>query len=213
MTDYETAYKTPDYFGRDKVSLLDRFEHLIEPGGSVLDIGIGQGRNAFPLAHAGFDVHGIDLAAAAIEACTARARRERVSVTLWNGSFEDYRPPRRFDAALVFGVMQETTVEQHARLVPLLAEWIRPGGLLFVIAWHTGDPAIGRLQQTAEAIGRHSYRLPNGKVRTFLEPGEICSLFDRWEPTYHWEGLGEPHHHGDGQMEQHSRVEFVGRLR
>jgi ubiquinone/menaquinone biosynthesis C-methylase UbiE len=43
------------------------------PGGNVLDIGCGAGRNTIPLAQAGYRVHGIDLSLAMLRAARERA--------------------------------------------------------------------------------------------------------------------------------------------
>lgn len=210
MPDYEEVYRTESaYFGDEPAPLLTRFADRIPNGDRVLDIGVGQGRHALFLARRGIEVVGIDRSAAAIETTRIMAEREQLPLTLWQGSFETFEPEQPFDAALVFGVLQEVSVELGQRLCEHVDRWTRPGGLLFLVAWHRDDPAFARLEQTAERIGPNSFRLPGGEVRTYLEPGEILERFAAWTPVHHVEGLSPEHRHGDGPPERHGWVELL----
>ena len=64
MKHFDELYReTPDFFGSEPSRLLAQFHHLIPADGFVLDIGVGQGRNALFLARKGVSVEGIDLSA------------------------------------------------------------------------------------------------------------------------------------------------------
>ena len=74
MNDYDDAYRETDqYFGAKPDPVLRRFLNDIRPEGRVLDLGVGQGRNALPLAKAGMDVVGIDPSAEAVTQALAAA--------------------------------------------------------------------------------------------------------------------------------------------
>ena len=146
------------YFGDDEEPTVARFAHRIAAGGTALDIGVGQGRNALALARRGLRTTGIDAAAAAIDATAARAAREGLDVALWCGSFEAFAPGAPFDAVLAFGLLQEMTLEQGATLCARLRQWCAPGGLVFVVAWQTGDPRCRAPEVAAELIGPNSVR-------------------------------------------------------
>ncbi len=76
MHDYDRTYTdTADYFGESS-PLVDAHLDLIPDGGRILDIGVGQGRNAVELAAKGYRVVGVDPAATAVEQ-TRPARRRR----------------------------------------------------------------------------------------------------------------------------------------
>ncbi len=49
------------------------------PDGPVLDLGVGEGRNALFFAMKGHKVHGIDISQAAVEKCLERARQGLVA--------------------------------------------------------------------------------------------------------------------------------------
>ena len=47
---YDEIYREQAWFGSRESHLLDSHEGCLEPGARVLDVGVGQGRNALPLA-------------------------------------------------------------------------------------------------------------------------------------------------------------------
>lgn len=69
---------------------------------TALELGVGTGRIAVPLARAGVDVTGVDLSAAMIDRCRDAATAAEVHVELVEGSMTDVRLGRRYD--LVFCV-------------------------------------------------------------------------------------------------------------
>ncbi len=210
MTGYRERYRgNQAYFGAEPNRfLLDHLDRVVA-GGRVLDIGIGQGRNGLPLARLGFRVTGIDSSPDAIATTGDAARAEGLSVELWQGSFVDFEPPERFDALLLFGVLQELPRPLWSELFDRLGRWTAPGGLLFVTAWHVGDPRYRKYAAAGVALAEHSFEVPGVGVRSFLAPGEIAERLADWRLLHHFEGLGPPHHHGDGRLEQHGDVEVV----
>ena len=212
MSDYDAAYANqPHYFGAFS-PLLTRFADRIPPGSKVLDIGVGQGRNAMPLAARGLHVVGVDEVPAAIEAARAAALASSLELELHCLDVEKLgAEDGEFTGILLFGVIQETPRAKVDRLLTLVRRWLAPGGLFFVRAWHTLDPSYGRLKSSGEAVGRNSFRSAEGLVRTYLEPGEAPLLVPGWEILLHTVELGLQHRHGDGQLHQHGDVEMVAR--
>jgi len=211
MTDYDRLYReTADYFGTEPSPLLEQFKDHIPPDSPVLEIGVGQGRNALPLARQGLAVTGIDISSVAIDGVGAIARREKLPLELWHGSFLDFEPPAgTFGTVLAFGLMQTCLRREGAALLFRLREWTRPGGVIFLSAWHVDDPSYGAVSETWTRVGLHSFQKETGEVRTFLARGEIRDLLIGWGVLHCWEGMTEEHSHGDGPPEQHGAVELV----
>jgi len=213
MVDYEHAYSgATDYFGGSPNRFMMEHIELIREGGSVLDVGVGQGRNALPLARRGLRVTGIDMSAAAIETTEKRAAELGLAVSLKRCSFVDFDSgDAPFDAVLAFGLLQEFERQDHARLLDKVWEWTAPGSLLLLTAWHVDDPRYEQLSRSSAQLGRHSFRTSAGAVRTYLERNEILKLLAPWEIVHHFEGLTDWHRHGDGEPEQHGAIEVVAR--
>ena len=71
-------------------------------------------------------------------------------------------------------------------------------------AFTTADEALAKFAQEWEALGRNSFRNTEGETRTFLDPGELLTLFSNYEPLHYWEGIGPEHDHGHGVPERHA---------
>jgi cyclopropane fatty-acyl-phospholipid synthase-like methyltransferase len=211
IEDYDKAYaENDDLFGATESSLLVEHVDLIPPGCRVLDLGVGQGRNALPLARRGCQVTGIDTSQVAVDFVRAAAEQEDLPLTAILQDFLLYEPDRNFDVVLCFGLMQMLDLAGCASLVERLHHWTRPGGSLFLTAWNVDDPSFDHCCENWERRSVRSFRHPeDGRHCLFLDRGEILKLFFRWEVVHHREGLGKAHRHGKGPTEKHSEVEAV----
>ena len=119
-------------------------DFLIELAGSgrALELGIGTGRIALPLAERGVPVHGIDLSAAMVERLRAKPGGAEIGVTI--GDFATARADGSFSVAyLVFNtIMNLTTQAAQVACFRNVAAHLEPGGC-FVI--EVGSPDLQRL--------------------------------------------------------------------
>jgi SAM-dependent methyltransferase len=136
-----------DYFGERVAARYDEDADMFEPevvdpvvdflaglagGGGALELGIGTGRIALPLAQRGVRVHGIDLSAAMVARLRAKPGAEDIDVTL--GDFATTRVEGTFSVAyLVFNtIMNLTTQDEQVACFQNAAAHLEPGGC-FVI--------------------------------------------------------------------------------
>ena len=110
--------------------------------GAALELGIGTGRIALPLARRGIRVHGIDLSAAMVARLRAKPGAEQIAVTI--GDFATTRVEGRFSLAyLVFNTIGNlTTQDEQVACFQNAAAHLEPGGC-FVI--EVGVPQLQRL--------------------------------------------------------------------
>ena len=112
-------------------------EHLCElaAGGRVLELGVGTGRVALPLAARGLEVHGIDSSAAMVERLRAKPGGAGVKVSM--GDFADVAAEGEF--ALVYVVLNTffmlLTQEEQVRCFGNVAPRLAPGGAFVVEAF------------------------------------------------------------------------------
>ena len=111
-------------------------------GGAALELGIGTGRVALPLARRGVRVHGIDLSEAMVARLRAKPGAQDIGVTV--GDFATTVVEGRFSVAyLVFNtIMNLTTQDEQVACFQNAAAHLEPGGC-FVI--EVGVPALQRL--------------------------------------------------------------------
>jgi SAM-dependent methyltransferase len=101
-------------------------------GGAVLELGIGTGRVAVPLARRGVPVHGIDLSEAMVAQLVVKPGAEGIGITI--GDFAMTTVDRTFTLAYLVcnTIMNLTTQEAQVACFENVAAHLEPGGC-FVI--------------------------------------------------------------------------------
>jgi SAM-dependent methyltransferase len=110
--------------------------------GPVLELGIGTGRIALPLARRGVEVHGIDLSPAMVEQLRTKPGGADIPVT--SGDFATTTVPGEFTLVyLVFNtIMNLTTLEEQVACFRNAASHLQDGGRFLV---EVGVPQLQRL--------------------------------------------------------------------
>jgi SAM-dependent methyltransferase len=154
--------------------------------GAALELGIGTGRIALPLAQRGIRVHGIDLSEAMVARLRAKPGAEDIGVTI--GDFATTTVDGTFSLAyLVFNTINNlTTQEEQVACFQNVAAHLEPGGC-FVI--EVGVPAL--------------QRLPPGETIRAFDVSETHLGFDEYDVVS--QGLIS-HHYSvvDGKLELNS---------
>jgi SAM-dependent methyltransferase len=121
-------------------------------GGRALELGIGTGRIALPLARRGVPVHGIDMSRAMVARLHAKPGGDAIGVTI--GDFATTKVDGAFSLAyLVFNtIMNLTTQEAQVACFRNVAAHLEPGGC-FVIEVHI--PQLRRLPPGQNVLPFH----------------------------------------------------------
>ena len=177
-----------DMFDRAVVEPVVDFLADLPGDGAALELGIGTGRIALPLARRGVRVHGIDLSEAMVARLRAKPGAEQIGVTI--GDFVTTKVEGTFSVAyLVFNTINNlTTQDEQVACFQNAAAHLEPGGC-FVI--EVGVPALQRLPPgetvraftvTATHLGfdeydivsqgliSHHYRLVDGELDVLSMP-------------------------------------------
>jgi SAM-dependent methyltransferase len=155
------------YFGERIAATYDSADGMFDPalvdtvadvlaglagGGRALELGIGTGRIALPLARRGVPVHGIDLSRAMVARLRAKPGGDAIGVTI--GDFATTRVDGTFSLAyLVFNTINNLTT-QRAQVACFrnVAAHLEPGGC-FVI--EVGVPELRRLPPGQNVVPFH----------------------------------------------------------
>jgi SAM-dependent methyltransferase len=174
-----------DMFAPEVVDPIVDFLAGLAGGGAALELGIGTGRIALPLARRGVPVHGIDLSEAMVARLKAKPGAEEIGVTI--GDFATTTVDGRFAVAyLVFNtIMNLTTQAEQVACFRNVAAHLEPSGCFVV---EVGVPNLRRLP-------------PGETVRAF-DIGATHLGFDEFDVAE--QGLISHHYRlEDGALELH----------
>jgi SAM-dependent methyltransferase len=122
----------------------------IAPGTRVLDVGCGAGQIAIPMARAGVQVTGVDIATNLIEQARARAAAARLDVQFEEGDAEDLQfPDGSFD--IVISLIGAMFAPRPERVAAELTRVCRPGGRIIMMNW----TPTGFIGQMFRVNGKH----------------------------------------------------------
>ncbi len=160
-------------------------------GGRVLELGIGTGRIALPLAARGLEVHGVEASQAMVAKLRAKPGGQDVPVTI--GDFAEVSVEGTFNLIFVAvsSIFALVTQEDQVRCFANVAAHLAPGGV-FVVDAFVPDPALftdeqrlathrvdveeveliaGRHDRVAQRVSSAQIRLSEAGIR--LYPMEI----------------------------------------
>jgi SAM-dependent methyltransferase len=131
----------PDMYTEESTTAAADFLAGLAPGGRALELGIGTGRVALPLAARGVAVQGLDASEAMVAKLRAKPGGADLPVTM--GDFADVPVDGEFDLVYVvfntfFGLL---TQEDQLRCAGKVAARLRPGGR-FVVEAFVPDPTL-----------------------------------------------------------------------
>ena len=150
-------------------SWLQRWAHLIRPGGTVLDVACGSGRHVRYLAAQGFRVTGVDRDGAALLPLHRHA--EIIQADLEAGAWP--LGDRQFDAVVVTNYLWRP-------LWPRLLASLAPGGVLVYETFATGQQTIGRPSREAFLLQRRELLNLSASLHTVAFEDGFLSSPDRF---------------------------------
>lgn len=122
----------------------------LQPGGRILDIMCGYGRNTLGLARKGFHVTGIDNCKEYIEEIQRTASNENLPVTCVEADVLDAAYNKQFDAAICLGNSFSFFDEEDTlKLLSNTARHLKPGGKFIIQTMMIREIAESSFQETA----------------------------------------------------------------
>ncbi|HXH73802.1 MAG TPA: class I SAM-dependent methyltransferase [Bacteriovoracaceae bacterium] len=130
-TQWDQRYSRPTFiYGKSPAEFLAENYHYIPYEANVLDMGMGEGRNAVFLAQKGYKVTGIDISSVAVKKAHLLAQEFGVKFKGVVASLKDYKiHPQSYDAIICFYYVDRSLIEK-------MKTWLKPGGIMIFEA-HT----------------------------------------------------------------------------
>lgn len=145
---------------------VQRWSHLVAPGGTVLDVACGSGRHMRWFAERGHTVTGIDRDPVALS--QAATHGEAIAADIENAAWP--LGERQFDAVVVTNYLWRP-------LWPLILSSVKSGGFLLYETFAHGQASVGR----------------PSRPEFLLQPGELLRVCAEWHTVAYEHGvLSEP---------------------
>jgi len=156
-------------YGKSPAQFLSENYQYIPYEGAVLDMGMGEGRNAVFLAQKGYKVTGVDISSVAVKKAYLLAQEFGVKIKGVVASLSDYKiQPNSYDAIICFYFVDRNLIEK-------IKTWLRPGGVLIYEAYTKREWSKQKRQDSNE----------------FLEEQELLKLFPGMRVLKYQEPLHE----------------------
>ena len=173
--DFTRIAETMRQSGEELVATLD-----VRPGMDVLALGCGDGTTALPMARAGANVFGVDIAESLVAAGNDRARAaglDNLRFEQGDASDLDGIADDRFDLVVsIFGAMFAPRPDAVAREMVRVT---RPGGRIVMGNWIPGDPTL--VAQILRISSSYTPPPPEGFISpmTWGDEGIVRERFER----------------------------------
>lgn len=202
---WDQLYKEAEYvWGLEPDWELKIYLKLI-PKGKALDLGIGEGRNAFFLAKNGFEVLGVDLSKVAVEKCNALAAKHGLPVRAEAADLMSFHIAEGAYSCIVCSYVLPFFKKSEAKaVIERIKAGLAKGGVAFVAAFTIEDPGYQRCKERGlpEVEENTFFSTRRQTHLTFFTKGELRQLFGDCEILCYMEGYSldishdEPHYHG-----------------
>ncbi len=155
---WDQVYNQPTYiYGKSAASFLVENYQYIPYQSSVLDLGMGEGRNAIFLAQKGYQVTGIDLSSVAVKKAKSLAQERGVKLKTVVASALEYDfAEKSFDAIICFYFVDRNLIKK-------MKKWLKPQGIIIFEAY-----SLEQKKTQKNALEQDS---------DYLQEGELLQLF------------------------------------
>jgi SAM-dependent methyltransferase len=151
----------------------------------ALDLAMGEGRHAIPLAEAGFVTYGVDVAVDRLQNARRMLLERRLEVMQWAADLDTYPlPVDHFDLLFCTRFLLRARWDDLKRSV-------RQGGFVMYETFTTGQIARGVGPSANSGPSRARSRGGPSSPDHLLHPGELAGAFDDWA-ILHSEEVEEP---------------------
>jgi tellurite methyltransferase len=185
-------------------STLVQYTNLIPKQGKVLDLGIGEGRNALYFSSLNFEVEGVDISEKAIQRCSKHAEEVGLDIKVSVGDLRNLHiQENAYSLIILSNVLNFFSESEVMTIMDKAKNGLIEGGLIYINVFDINDPAYEESKnQYTEVSTNTFYRSKTKSYLHYFTMSELESYFIgynsiKFAQTYSLDlGHGEPHFHG-----------------
>ena len=181
----------PDEFGDEANRVVRQYHRLIRPGGVVLNLGAGGGRDTVFLVQHGYRVHSVDSSTEAVAYARRHLAEEALAGDVECADVRDLDlPDGSLDGVVMVGV-HGLSRSDYETLYRRIGRWLRPGGALITTGMLSDDARCDELRR--EGVPEPfpgEFEVEPGVLRYFFPPGALPGYFPDWQIVHDEEKMG-----------------------
>ncbi len=185
----------------------------IFPRAPVLDLGMGDGRNALFFAKKDFEVEGIDISQIAIDMANDNAKKMDVRFEGIVGDLTFFPiEPDRYGLIYSTMVLHTFKISQSTAIINKMKQGIIKDGFVYLTIPSTTDPTIIKRRQGKSQIEKNTYYHPDKDlyVHSFTRD-EVLKHFKNWKTYYCAETLYWDYEHKKDEGHYHHIIAYLGK--
>ncbi|MEI5908164.1 class I SAM-dependent methyltransferase [Bacillus spongiae] len=191
-------------WGLKPKATLTQYVNLISKEGKVLDLGMGEGRNALYLASLGFEVQGVDISDKAIQRCNRFAKEKGLLIDSHVRDLREFKIEKQsYSLIILSNVLNFFNDMEISEILHKAKNGLIAGGLIYINTFDISDPGYEKHKEKYKEISTNTFLNPITKNSMhYFTKSELEDHFNGYKPitssqTFSLDlGHGEPHYHG-----------------
>jgi tellurite methyltransferase len=165
---WEESYRVDDVatFGIEPNPTISERWSMFTKGGTVLDVGCGEGKNAIFLAQKGFAVDAFDVSKCGIEKLRRLARKNNVTLNAWVQDLCNCEFMKEYDVVTSHGTFHFVTKQKWKEFLSKAKKHTKIGGIHIMQIFTNKIPASPDIAPF---------------IKGLAEEGELFELYDDWK--------------------------------
>lgn len=201
---WEKEYRNVEnLWGYAPSNQLSKYIDLIPKSGMILDIGIGEGRNAIFLAMKGYEVEGIDISNTAIKRCMELSKKYNLRI---DAKVDDMRTfdvkPGAYSCIILSNVLNFFTDSDIKDIMTKLRNGLQQNGLIYINVFDEEEPSLTKVKERCHRLADLTfYDEKNNMHLHYFTKEELGSLVVGYETISFVKSNfldithGNPHYH------------------
>ena len=201
---WEKEYKNVDnLWGLNPNNVLSKYINITPKDGKVLDVGVGEGRNALFFAKQGFEVEGIDISETAIRRCLELSKENKVDIDAKVGDITTLEIKKNeYSLIILSNVLNFFSDNDITNIMAKLKAGLKKNGLVYINVFDNQEPSIKKAKERCKQITNFTYYDETTNMyHHYFTQGELENLVADFETISfsksHFLDIthGQPHYH------------------
>lgn len=189
---FNELYKVENCFwGTKAEKIVEEFLKTKKCPGKVLDLGVGEGRNAICFAKRGFSVTGVDFSEKAIRKLRSLSEKENLKIKAILDNVSRFNFQEKYDIILAFSLLHFLKKREIKRIIKKIKKHTEVSGFNLISVFTEDNPKKN-----------FPYLFKRNQLKKFYKD---------WQIVHYKEFFTNPQKHGKGPVHRHAVARVIAK--